>query len=122
LPDRRNATSAPELSTRAKVGNLTARGLGILYFTGSALQIYQDFQTLRSGGDKMKSTADIGAGYKGVVLGVAIANGRIALSTATIDLKKNCIGCLLNQSQPRKILIEILRGFGFGSCYKSNYF
>jgi len=36
----------------------------------------------------MKSTADIGAGYKGVVLGVAIANGRIALGTATIDLKK----------------------------------
>jgi len=83
LPERLNAPPTPEVSTRAEIGNISARGLGVLDIAGSALQVNQGVQTLRSNGDTIKGVVDIGAGSTGVVSGVALATGRIAAGTAT---------------------------------------
>ena len=83
LPEKLSAPPAPELSTRAKLGNVSARGLGVLDITGSAYQVNQGVQILRSGGDTVEGVADVTAGSTGVISGVALTTGRIAAGTAT---------------------------------------
>lgn len=83
LPEKLSAPPAPELSTRAKLGNVSARGLGVLDITGSAYQVNHGVHILRSGGDTVEGVADVTAGSTGVISGVALTTGRIAAGTAT---------------------------------------
>ena len=73
----------PELSVRARAGNVAARGFGVLGVAGSAHQALQGVNELRTGGDRVVGVADTGAGVTGVASGTALAAGRVALGTAT---------------------------------------
>lgn len=83
LPDSLNSPPAPTLSARARIGNVAGKGFGVLDIAGSGFQAANGIQTLRSGGDTVVGVADVSAGTTGVVSGVALLGGRVALGTAT---------------------------------------
>lgn len=82
LPDSINRP-APQLSTRALVGNVASRGFGVLGVAGGGMQAYDGINTLRSGGDTVEGLANTGAGTTSIVSAGALLTGRVALGTTT---------------------------------------
>ncbi len=82
LPDRITAPE-PNLSTRARIGNLAGQSMGVLGMVGGGFQTANGVQTLASGGDRVEGAADVTAGTTGIVSGGALMTGRIALGTTT---------------------------------------
>jgi ppGpp synthetase/RelA/SpoT-type nucleotidyltranferase len=83
LPAKLNKPPEPELSTKARVGNIAAKGFGVLGLAGGTLQTANGLNTLSNGGDSIEGSADVGAGSTAVVSSMALLGGRMTLGTAT---------------------------------------
>lgn len=83
LPDRLNTPPAPELSTRARIGNNLGRGLGPIDIVTGGFQAANGAQAWSAGEDRVEAAVDVAAGTSSIVSGVAITTGRVALGTTT---------------------------------------
>ncbi|MGD8914117.1 MAG: hypothetical protein PVJ68_15430 [Candidatus Thiodiazotropha sp.] len=83
LPEKLNKPPEPELSAKARAGNIAAKGFGVLGLAGGALQTTNGVNTLTNGGDSIEGSADVGAGSTAVVSSMALLGGRMTLGTAT---------------------------------------
>jgi hypothetical protein len=79
LPDKIN-TPKPSVSTAAKVGNVAAKGAGVLGAVGGAFQMKNGVDQINEG-KVVEGTADVAGGAGNVVAGTAMVAGRVALGT-----------------------------------------
>lgn len=82
LPAKLNAPPAPELSTRAELGNAASKGMGALGVVGGGFQAANGVQELRDG-KLVEGGANVTAGAGSMVSGAALMTGRVALGTTT---------------------------------------